>query len=167
MGLHHAEHGTLGFCHDTTAVAVRACLVAAILGSSASACLAWYIFADLYLLFTPTVYFFEGEFDLDAKVRAAQHASLRSAGSAETAETAAKATTEKVAEYASKLREDVVHIHTALAVGSIHSGHAELVVARLLVGVAQHIVSFCSLLELLLCFFVAGVAAKISLGILF
>ena len=57
------------------------------------------------------------------------------------------AAAEEVAEDASELREDVVHIHASLAVGTIHAGHAELVIAGTFFRVGEDLISLIYLLE--------------------
>ena len=163
LGLHYAQDGTLGLGNDTGTMAMGAHLRLAVLGAAAVTGLTRDIFADLDFLLATTVDFLKGKFDLDTKVGSPQHTTC-SATTAEAREAGAEsATAKQVAKDATKLREDIVHIHAALTIGAFHAGHTELVVAGLLIGIAQHVISLGSLLELLLSLFVTGVTVGMVL----
>ena len=127
--------------------------------ASAVALVAGDVFAHLEFLGDARADFFEREAYLHAHVAAP--VLLLPASAAETAKPSE--TAEDVAEVA----EDVVEVHAAGAETSeaagraVHACRAELVVAGTLVGVAQHVVGLCRLLELLLGFLVAGIAVRV------
>ena len=106
--------------------------------------------------------------DPHADVRAAVHAPPPAA--VRRAESAAP---EMAAEDVAELREDVLHREPSAAESAeasgpaacrtAHSGMAELVVAGALVGVRQHVVGLCGLLEFLLGLLVPGVFVGVVL----
>ena len=82
------------------------------------------------------------------------------------AETSETVTTEDVAEH----REDIVHIHGSTAetaeveaAAHIRTVKTELVILLTGLRVVQHVIGFCSLLEFLLGFLVAGVTVGVIL----
>lgn len=167
LGLHLAKDGTLDLDDITGAIAVGAGLVGIAASAGAAAGLARDILVDLDFFFAALVDILEREFDLDTEIRAMHDgAALLTGGSAEAAEAAeATGSAEEVAEDIAELREDVVHVHTltAEAALAVDAGMAELVVASLLVGVAEDIVGLGSLLEFFLGILVAGV----TVGVIF
>ena len=163
LRLHHAEDSALGLGDHTATVTMGACLGLAIAGTTAATCLAGHIFTHFDLLLTTAVNLFKCQLDLDTKIGAAQHTPCRTATTAETCKACAETAAKQVAEDTSKLREDVVHIHTTLTVCSVDTGMAELIVACFLVRIAQHIISLGSFLELLLSFLVARIAVRVIL----
>ena len=147
------------------AVTSRAGLdVRRVLCTLSAAVLARYASFDTDLLFYAFGYLFKCELYSHSDVASSVHLllALTSTASAKTATEAAK-TTESSSE---KVVEDVVEVAEATAevwCRSIYSGVAELVVFRLLVGVAQYGVGFSRLLEPLLGFFIAGILVRMVL----
>ena len=164
--LHLAEDGAAHFGDDTCSVTVGASVEAVIARTSTAAGLAGDVFGHFDFLFAAFLNLFEGEFDFDAEVGAAlggTPAALLATKATEAAESTAETTAaEEVAEDVAELREDVVHVHAGTG-RTVESGRTELVVAGLLVGVAEHIVSLSGFLELFLGFLVAGIAVGMVL----
>ena len=128
-------------------------------GSCSVTVLARYIFLQFEFLLYALGYLLEAELDLDAEIRATEATRLLAATTATEASESAKASmaTEDVAKH----REDVVHRHALSAISATgsaaHAGMAKLVVASALVVVAQYLVGFGCLLELILGLLVARV----------
>ena len=161
LGLHHAKGRALRLRYRAAAVAVGADLrrcagrtAAALTGGALLAALN----GDLLLAA-------ESRFN---KVHRHAHANtlapLRAIAPALTA--AAKAAAEKAAENIAQIAEikAACAISAACPVIGIHAGKAELVIARLLVGIGEHLVGLVDLLELLLGLLIAGVHVRMVLA---
>ena len=164
--LDDTEHTALLAHHLAAAVTVgTSCDAVRIFRARAVTVRTHYLFVDLDLLLDGCGHLLQIQLHLDADVTAFAHATLLTA-TAEAAKTteAAKPATESPAENIGKMAENVVEVHAGEIAGLItHAGVAELVVTRLLVGVAQHIIRLSRLLELLLGFLIAGIAVRVVL----
>ena len=164
--LDDAEHAALLPHHLTAAVAVGAGRDAVVvLGAGAMAVRTDHLLVDFHLLLDGCGHLLQRQFHLDADVAAFAHAPLLAAAATEAAEVeAAEPASEAAAEHIGEVAEDVAEVHAGEVAGlTAHSGVAELVVTRLLVGIAQHIVRLRGLLELLLGFLVAGISVGVVL----
>src|SRR5690606_15606428 len=114
---------------------------------------------DLYLLLDPVGDFLKGKFYFDAQV-ASLHAALSATARSAKSESAAKGTTEDVAE----LTEDIVHVHAAAAkaLASVKRLMTKLVVARLLLWIAQYFISLGREFKILLGLFVARIFVRVE-----
>ena len=117
----------------------------AILGAGALTALTGNEFADLHLLLHAREDLFQAQFYLDAQVGA-----LVDPTAGRAPKTTAK--TPKASEDIPKLAENVIHRHTPSKASATkvvaHARMPELVVTGFLVGIAQNLVGFSSLLEL-------------------
>ena len=168
LRLHPAEEGVLHPRHIARAVAGRTGRIGiGVPGSRAAALVAGDGLVDLEFLRNSVGDLGQRQTDPHADVRAAVHAP--SPAAVRRAESAPEMAAENVAE----LREDVLHrepsaAEAAEAAGpaacrAAHSGMAELVVTGALVGVRQHVVGLCGLLEFLLGLLVPGVFVGVEL----
>ena len=162
-GGHEAERRLAALLHHAGAAAVGTDLGGrALFAAGAAAGVALLDALDADLLFAA-----EGSLlKADGDARAQALAALRRVG---VRPRAAEAAAEKAAEDVAEVAE----VEAARAVGSaartravarVHAGKAELVVARLLLGIGEHLVGLVDLLELLLGFLVAGVHVGVVLA---
>ena len=168
LGLHAAEKDVFDARHMARAVARRAGRIGiGVLGSRTAALVAGDGLVDLELLGDAVGDLGQRQPDLDADIGAAVHAPA--AGRRRTEPAPAEMSAENIAE----LRENILHREAAAAEAAetasaarraAHAGMAELVVTGTLVGVRQHVVGFCCLLELLLGLLVARILVRVILN---
>ena len=163
LALHHAEDAALRTHHATCAVTVGAGLrMVARFAARAVAIGTGDVLAHLELLGNARGNFLQREFHLQAQVATFE------LGRTATATAATKSAEAHVAEDIAELSEDVAKVHAlesaaAKSACAIHACCAELIVACALLGVAEHLIGFSGLLELLLGFLVARVAVGVVL----
>ena len=161
-GGHEAQRRLAALLNHAAAAAIRANLGGRALGAARTVAVRALLDAvDADLFFAA-----EGRFlKADGNARAQALAALRRIG---VCPRAAEAPAEKAAEDVTKVAEvepaRAVSAAGACAVIRVDARKAELVIARLLVGVAQNLVRLVDLLELLLGFLVAGIHVRVILA---
>ena len=150
LGLHHAEQTLGGACHHTTTMTGGAGFCTASIFSTRTMTMrTGDVFPYLELLGDTRCHLLQGETNLQTKIGATVLCRLTTAA-AEPAEARETATSAK---HIAKHGEDVIHGESTAGESAeaahVRTVEAELVVLLTFLRIVEHIVGFCSLLELL------------------